>query len=150
MKKHGYEAHMNGHEHLTAYSYMPTSNDTVRPEKLISKLPHDDHCDRGRFFDKPKDMGYPMGYLTECWAKREWFHEEEYPKVNRRAEFSKGDFIHDFTMGASGNFSTKLCQKIYDRSGADFKYATNNHHGFLLVTVTPEEFNVKYKGVKID
>ena len=117
---------MNGHEHLMDYSYIPTRNDTVRPIKKQDGKPADCSLIRSNY-DNPKDRFLPKEELKVCWKRREWFHEEDYPKVNRKAEFSKGDYVHEFTMGASGNFSAHLCQQIYDRSYADFKYASNNY-----------------------
>jgi len=78
---------MNGHEHLMDYSYIPVSNDTVRPIKKQDGMPPDYMIWR-RKYDVPKDRHQPKEQLNDCWIRREWFQEEDYPKVNRKAEFS--------------------------------------------------------------
>ena len=89
-----------------------------------------------------------MPYDNEdCWSSREWFPQGGSAELNRKVEAFKGDLIHQFTIGASGKHSYDLCQSQYEKSQGDFKYAENNILGFALVTVTPEEFNIKYKGV---
>ena len=85
----------------------------------------------------------------DCWSAREWFPEGGSAMLDRRVEAFKGDYIHQFTLGASGKHRYHLCQSIYDRSQGGFKYAENSMNGFSLVTVTPEEFNVKYMGAYV-
>ena len=82
-----------------------------------------------------------------CTPGDEWFPEGGLAEHNKKFEANKGDLIHQFTVGASGKNRYPLCQSHYDKSHGGFKYAGNSMGGFALVTVTPEEFNVKFKGV---
>ena len=83
----------------------------------------------------------------DCWSNREWFPKGGPEKKSRKVEVKQGEFINQFTIGASGKHTYDLCKHHYDKTEGEFKYAENFMNGFALVTVTTEEFNVKYKGV---
>ena len=126
LEAHGYEIYFNGHEHNQIYGYTSNGNDQG-PEKRKEQIPY------GK---------------KDCWESIEWFPEGGPEKKDRKVEASKGDNIHLFTLGASGRETSKLCQSKYDTSQGNYKYAENSMNGFAFITVTPEEFNIQYKGIQ--
>lgn len=58
--------------------------------------------------------------------------------------------MHQFTMGYSGRHPYDLCVSNLKSSQGNFHWAQNRYQSFGLVTVTPEEFKVQYKGVDLN
>ena len=61
--------------------------------------------------------------------------------------WNKGSVIHQFTQGSGGKHLDDVCHNNIKDSTGNFLYAQSKYNGFSLVHVTPEEFNVKNKGV---
>jgi hypothetical protein len=53
-------------------------------------------------------------------------------------------------LGYSGRHPYDLCVSNLKSSQGNFHWAQNKYQSFGLVTVTPEEFKVQYKGVDLN
>jgi len=82
-----------------------------------------------------------------CEENAEWFLSS-----GNSQSFSakQGDKIHQFTLGYSGRHPYDLCVSNLRSSQGNFHWAQNKYQSFGLVTVTPEEFKVQYKGVDLN
>lgn len=93
MEEYGYEFYFCGHEHQSAYGYTPMFDNDDTP---VSKS----QC---------QESG-------ENISKKEWFPECESEQLTRKFEASKGEFIHQFTQGASGKHPYRLFKSQYEKS----------------------------------
>lgn len=131
MQRNSQDVYFNGHEHLLNYANIPAQVDvnqfTTPAAEQRSKIADDDH-------------------FYGCQDKSTWYPRGGAEAATRKAEFFKGEKFHQFTIGASGRPHYDLCQSGLDDTKGEFSFADSKHHGFALVTVTPQEFNVKIKG----
>lgn len=117
----GYDIFFNGHEHLLNYG---------RPKKGASPFP----------VEQTENFG------DNCTSHGEFFPNGD---TSRKVVFNQGDDVHQFTIGASGRDTYKMCQSRLDNTAGSFDYAQNMYNGFALVKVTDKEFTVTIKAVRI-
>lgn len=83
---------------------------------------------------------FPAGALPNLTSNNESNH-------SRSLSVPQGQYLHQITLGASGQEPYSLCNKQMAKSDGQFYYSTNAQNGFSLVTVDENEFNIQIKGV---
>ena len=123
-QKHGYDAYFCGHEHMQNYVQVPMTPtpDLFCPNEWLDWSASD----------------------KNCHLNFEWFPQDGPEKETRKVSVEKGEYINQITAGASGCFPYNICTDSPTKG--KFIYTENKYHGFSLVTVTPDKFQVDIKG----
>lgn len=130
LRSNNYDVYFNGHEHLLNHAAIPLGEVEEQPN----------------VFENMWDEQSPG-----CLEDLELFPNatdsiKETIDANstlRTLDSQKGEYLHQFTLGASGQETYQLCQENLGATMGRFNYASNAHNGFGLATVFEDEFRIE-------